>query len=636
MDYGRIPNTFPQTPYELPPDHTRYHYAQHEQYGSYFGSTTAFLHDELKFRRPQQFQFPTSCANSRSVTQEWTPYEHQHHSRYSSPGDSYVSSPSDASSASDAIFSPSIPSQPIRYSASAVDIHNYHTLKTPVDAAPHHMTWEPQSRFINYIPQTVAPNLLPTIHPSIIKEEEPQLHDDPQFEFDLEEDTYVVHPNSLTHNPEPEVLELSEPSIASTASSSFGEHTHARKGPKEYLSDDEIDEEGDAVALADEHPSDSEFTPQTKRRRNSRNSGTKNLKSPSHRRRISNQPILDSKIRIHKPDPTASPVRSNHNRRASKPMAKPKGPVFIRKRSFSSSSPPNKGDRVFPCTFHHFGCLQEFPNKNEWKRHVACQHLQLGYYRCDLDGCDPDNCSSQTSNTLSRPQARRTSSSYSQPTIHGTCEEAEEIVKIYNDFNRKDLFTQHCRRMHGPTRNAALCTSSSTTKNGAPMPTKEDEASFEQQLESIRRRCWHVRRRAPARSNCPFCSNVFDSSYYTQSNSSEGTMGAEEKAWEERMEHLGRHYEKDRECKKDVEELDEDLILWGLETGVLRRLESGKVWLASMEPALPIWEESEVVEHEGRPHKKARRQPSRTVVVQKRGVEVKHEDSDEDADGEDE
>ena len=102
------------------------------------------------------------------------------------------------------------------------------------------------------------------------------------------------------------------------------------------------------------------------------------------------------------------------------------------------------------------------------------------------------------------------------------------------------------------------------------------------------------------------------------------------------MEHLGRHYEKDRECKKDVEELDEDLILWGLETGVLRRLESGKVWLASMEPALPIWEESEVVEHEGRPHKKARRQPSRTVVVQKRGVEVKHEDSDEDADGEDE
>ena len=65
--------------------------------------------------------------------------------------------------------------------------------------------------------------------------------------------------------------------------------------------------------------------------------------------------------------------------------------------------------RAFPCTFATYGCPSTFTSKNEWKRHVQTQHMRLGFWRCD-------QC----------------------PDVH--CKP--------NDFNRKDLFIQHVRRMH--------------------------------------------------------------------------------------------------------------------------------------------------------------------------------------------
>lgn len=274
----------------------------------------------------------------------------------------------------------------------------------------------------------------------------------------------------------------------------------------------------------------------------------------------------------------------------------------------------------------------EFPNKNEWKRHVACQHLQLGYFRCDLDGCNPDSSPPPSSSRNGRRTAARAQSQ--------TDTSLDEIVKIYNDFNRKDLFTQHCRRMHGPARDAALRSKPMTKKNGQLVPAKEDDEAFETQLTEIRARCWHVRRNAPSRSSCGFCRRLFDAEDYdTSSTSASASSGkdsdgnAEEKAWEERMEHVGKHYEKEG-ANRDEEEMDEDLVEWGLETGVLRTLPDGRPWLVSAEDPGSEEDRDENARGTGsgrgrgrmsngsggeeeKERKKARRQPSRTIVKER-------------------
>ena len=188
----------------------------------------------------------------------------------------------------------------------------------------------------------------------------------------------------------------------------------------------------------------------------------------------------------------------------------------------SISSKPQK--RTFICSFAHYGCRSTFGSKNEWKRHVASQHLQLGFYRCDTGACSPENPKSTN--------------------------------RSYNDFNRKDLFTQHHRRMHTPWSSASR---ESTARAGG---------DFEKSLEVIRQRSWVDKRKAPERSNCGFCRRVFEG------NSS----------WDERMEHVGKHYEK-TDLEDDVEEQeDEDLRDWALREGILEDLGVHGVWLLGLAP----------------------------------------------------
>ncbi|PUU74522.1 hypothetical protein B9Z19DRAFT_435424 [Tuber borchii] len=66
--------------------------------------------------------------------------------------------------------------------------------------------------------------------------------------------------------------------------------------------------------------------------------------------------------------------------------------------------------RPFLCVFFFAGRNQKFGNKNEWKRHVNSQYLQLFYRHC----------------------------------YDSLCADRKAI------FNRKDLFGQHLKRMHPP------------------------------------------------------------------------------------------------------------------------------------------------------------------------------------------
>lgn len=171
--------------------------------------------------------------------------------------------------------------------------------------------------------------------------------------------------------------------------------------------------------------------------------------------------------------------------------------------------------RSFPCPLAGYNCTSTFASKNEWKRHVSTQHIKLGYWRCDL--CQP------------------------------TTDPNDASVLYHNDFNRKDLFTQHLRRMHAAQGSGA--------RHSKEHPVTEENIGEHQA------RCYLQLRRAPQHSICPF--NGCDLDFIGH------------RSWEERMEHVGRHLEKDRNVSEllnipswkhdsalEKYLVDEDLITW--------------------------------------------------------------------------
>lgn len=213
--------------------------------------------------------------------------------------------------------------------------------------------------------------------------------------------------------------------------------------------------------------------------------------------------------------PTISPGETVPGR-VTKPRAR-KSPGSGAKRS-----EPSK--RKFICSFSHYGCDVALSSKNEWKRHVSIQHLQLGFYRCDVGSCNPDN------NPNTPPHK-----------------------KVYNDFNRKDLFTQHHRRMHKPD-------SIPNTNSANPDPNSSDWRAFEDSLEEVRARCWQEKRKPPQRATCGFCGRVFEG----------------EGSWNERMEHVGSHYARDLPEASKEEREDEDLTNWSIAQGIIKEAPNGR------------------------------------------------------------
>lgn len=515
--------------------------------------------------------------------------QHSQYNWYNSSDDSRSSTPSQGSGISH-YGAPGVESNAqIRYAAEAASIHNVQAQHN-LEIFPNKTIWQPapQTTLFSYDTQTASSYTI-SAQSTLTLKAEVDCSRDEVFEHDIayeEDDTIVFSQTSPRARLQPEEIELSDVSAISPPSSTTTANERGWESPS-HSDDDRIE---------NDRESDSDYTAKSPRRKRTNSIANRGVRSPRHRGKSSSHAVQDDSARVHK-------------RRASttsKRALKPKKPFASR-----TSIPIDKSQRSFPCAFHHFGCPLEFPNKNEWKRHVACQHLQLGFFRCDMDDCHPDNVS-----TI--PRARN----------HFKHE--DENIKVFNDFNRKDLFTQHCRRMHGPSRNPALCSTPPSRKGGELKPTKEDEAQFERQLTSIRSRCWQVRRKAPSRSNCGICHQVFDAEYVDIKT--RGTQGPEEKAWEERMEHLGRHYEKEALTKTD-EAFDDDLAEWGLRTGVFRKLEDGRHWLMNAgEPD----DGPEAVSTSHLDHRqKARRQSGRTVVRRRLSIKQEQVSGDEDAIAED-
>lgn len=171
--------------------------------------------------------------------------------------------------------------------------------------------------------------------------------------------------------------------------------------------------------------------------------------------------------------------------------------------------------RPFPCAFSFAGCQSTFGSKNEWKRHIASQHLCLQYYRCSA------------------------------------CPQSSAEGKG-NEFNRKDLFTQHLRRMHAPF-------SIKKGKSDSKMQT-----DWENHVKSMQQSCLVTRREPPQRAACPKgdCQSSF-----------EGPT-----SWDEWTEHVGRHMEKGEGSRIGVDML---LAKWALEENIIEKKEDGEYKLCA-------------------------------------------------------
>lgn len=421
---------------------------------------------------------------------EYQDLDHFRHLRHFSPTDpsGFTQSSNTDSSVSDYALSPDVvrSSQDVPFSYTSQGLYVTSMSMPPVTSP----AWSPHASFVSPAPSTPVPasHTVPSMRHL-------QVTPDPEHEDDLTDDRDALHSKISL----PEELEISEQLV----SPPYSGRDRSVDDDDETMNDD--DEELSTAVRSD---NDSEFNPRTKSspRRNSTTKRT-SLRGPRHPRAV-----LDPKSRVNKSTHTLQSSTSNSQRAKSK-----KKPPVTKKVESDTKN--------FPCTFHHYGCCATFANKNEWKRHVSSQHLQLGYYRCDM----------------------------------GTC---LDFQKGYNDFNRKDLFTQHCRRMHAPW---------SGNRSGNDGASKKEKENFEKQLDTIRTRCWIDRRQAPNKSQCGFCDRKF-------------VDGKDSRGWDERMEHVGRHFERDN-VKIENEKVDDGLKEWAINEGVITEgKKKGEFWLPGFEP----------------------------------------------------
>lgn len=194
--------------------------------------------------------------------------------------------------------------------------------------------------------------------------------------------------------------------------------------------------------------------------------------------------------------------------------------------------------RPYLCIFSLYGCTSTFGSRNEWKRHVNSRHLGLDIYRCDLGDCRSPSLSPASSpNSEVSSQMR------------------------HNEFNRKDLFTQHLRRMHWPFHLAPvkMLQQSKAARQG----DQQEVEAVRRWEENHQRRCHASRRDPPMLTSCGFC-EVGGSSVLFQG----------EHGWTQRMDHVGKHLERG-ETTGFGDGRDRFLEQWLIDEGLITQGEQG-------------------------------------------------------------
>lgn len=228
-------------------------------------------------------------------------------------------------------------------------------------------------------------------------------------------------------------------------------------------------------------------------RPNSRSKPTRGQKNTSRRTR-QKRPSTSTVVgaRVFKNTTPSDPSRRLLSSMISNPKTCPDCLVPFKDEAALQKHIKTQHTRPFICVFDWAGCTSTFATKNEWKRHVLSQHLALNYWLCDHDTC---------------AQIVSTNNEQSGAPIYGRA------------FRRKDLFTQHARRMHIPA------TVRKTGKATTMVPPEWEDKLKSMQENAVRRRCT-----LPTYMRCPAqgCSTDFRG----------------ERAWDDRMEHVAKHLER--------------------------------------------------------------------------------------------
>ncbi|APA11871.1 hypothetical protein sscle_08g066410 [Sclerotinia sclerotiorum 1980 UF-70] len=246
----------------------------------------------------------------------------------------------------------------------------------------------------------------------------------------------------------------------------------------------------------EEEPSDAEYTPRPSTRNPRKRSYTTKTISPPNTKRN----------RISKPSSTYTSKSSKISlgNLSCKQCTQTgfKDPSTLQRHIASSHT------RAFICVFDFAGCSSTFASKNEWKRHVSSQHLNLQAWVCTLGACGKVPLSSHSS------AMRKVTGG----DMHGEKMEQQRGYEVKGaEFNRKDLFTQHLRRMHAPFE---------VKRKG------KINREWEERVRELQRSCERVRREPPSRLGCPV------------EGCAMGRFFEGKTCWDERMEHLGKHLER--------------------------------------------------------------------------------------------
>ncbi|TGO21948.1 hypothetical protein BPAE_0192g00160 [Botrytis paeoniae] len=208
--------------------------------------------------------------------------------------------------------------------------------------------------------------------------------------------------------------------------------------------------------------------------------------------------------------------------------------------------------RAFICVFDFAGCDSTFASKNEWKRHVSSQHLNLQAWVCTLGSCGkvPLSSHSHSGSAMRKGgEGNANANANAQARGYGEIKGAE--------FNRKDLFTQHLRRMHAP-----IEVKRKGKRNG----------EWEERVRVLQKSCERSRREAPERLGCPVRGCA-------ERKEGLGVWFEGRGCWDERMEHLGKHLENAGGEGGVVRQEDDGLFVeWAVQQKIIERGGKGE-WI---------------------------------------------------------
>lgn len=408
--------------------------------------------------------------------------------------------------------------------------------------------------------------------------------------------------------------------------------TNAYPLPEEDEDESEVEVDSIQAQIKDEdEDDDDDYQPSTTRKPTSPRASRRGLKStkrPSQERLAESAPTKRQKTAISPAPAKVLPPSPTGNRGS---LQCPDCPKYSKDEATLQSHIKKQHTRPFNCVFNFAGCTSTFASKNEWKRHVNSQHLVLEYWLCDLEPCAHvkngagGSSPSPSSSSRSSKSSSRRKSTTSTPNRQSVITHHNDTSSTFPNgsiFNRKDLYTQHVRRMHKPAHISkhASSSSSSSSKKSTNTPPSPATAAWDEQIKRYQTQATRPRCQLPTYMECPAsgCGQHFEG----------------DNAWDHRMEHVAQHLERAASGEEAPisfgGEGDETLMGWATrgDVDVVRMRADGSGWGLNN----PLKPEGTVGNGNG-----GRRASAPVVETGRGSAATRHVyDGEEDAEGEDE